>query len=254
MTINSAPLTVSVHGGWRYYGGANPTFTNTIAGLVNGDTVTVTDETTAVPTSPVGTYPVTATVSGAKAVNYAIYVADSTLGVHPVVLHIAAKNEAVTYGQTPAAPTAYNLLGFVNGETASVVSGVPALSTTVTSRTPVGVYQIGVNVGMLTAANYIFTTWASGMGNVQVYKAHLKVTANDLSMHQGGLVPSLTYTLNGFLNGDTAANAMTGAPQLTTTVSSSSRPGRYWIIVGAGTLASNNYVFDRVNGILTVQP
>jgi hypothetical protein len=193
-------------------------------------------------------------VSGAKAVDYAISVIGGTLQVHPAVLHIQAKNEAVTYGQTPAVPTAYNLIGFVNGETASVVSGLPALSTTVTSKTPVGVYRIGVQVGTLTAANYAFSTIASGMGNVQVYKAHLKATANDLSMHQGGAVPPLTYTLSGFVNGDTAATAVTGAPLLTTIVTSSSKPGRYWIMVGIGTLASNNYDFGRVSGILTVLP
>jgi len=228
--------------------------TYSVGGLIGSDTVVVAPQTVATPASPVGSYPVSATVSGPNADKYTITVRDATLSVYKAPLYIAARNEAVTYGQTPAPPTAYTLTGFVNGDTSSVVSGAPVLTTTVTSTTPVGFYPIGVHVGTLGAANYYFKTTASGMGSVGVYRARLMATANNLTMKQGGSVPTLTYSLTGFVNGDTAATSVSGAPVLTTTATSASKPGKYPITIGVGTLSSKNYFFHAVNGVLTVTP
>ena len=336
------PLIVTLHPAQRVYGAANPNFAYTFSGLLSGQTVVVTPQTTATAVSPVGTYPVTATVTGPDAVNYFITVVPTMMTVSKAPLHISAKtvnsiyghtppqptaytltgfvngdtsrvvtgapvlstsvttaspvglytigvavgtlsasnyyfetasngmgvvavykapltivarNEAVTYGQTPAQPTAYTLTGFLNGDTASVVSGAPALSTTVTSRTPVGFYRIGVEVGTLSAKNYDFLTYSNGMGAVGVYKAPLLITVTNLSMTQGGAVPPLTYTLTGFVNGDTAAGAVTGAAMLTTTATSASAPGNYPIVFSKGTLAAKNYAFTgEGNGVLRVLP
>src|SRR5579859_1599840 len=107
---------------WRLYGAANPPMTYSVGGLIGSDTVVVAPQTVATPASPVGSYPVSATVSGPNADKYTITVRDATLSVYKAPLYIAARNEAVTYGQTPAPPTAYTLTGFVNGDTSSVVS------------------------------------------------------------------------------------------------------------------------------------
>src|SRR5262249_49750522 len=47
--------------------------------------------------------------------------------------------------------------GFVNGETASVLSGNPQLSTTATASSPAGTYPITAAAGTLTAQNYSFS-------------------------------------------------------------------------------------------------
>jgi hypothetical protein len=221
--------------------------------LLNGDTVTVTPQTAATPSSPVGFYPVTATVTGPDAVNYSVTVVGTTLEVTQAPLYISARNVAATYGQAPPQPTAYTLSGFVNGDTASVVSGAPVLSTTVTSTTPVGFYKIGVQVGTLTATNYYFDTTSNGEGSVGVYRAPLEITVNTITMTQGSLVPPLTYTLTGFVNGDTQATAVTGAAVLSTTATSASTPGDYPITFSLGTLAAKNYSFSGGrNGVLRV--
>jgi hypothetical protein len=248
-------LTVTLHPAQRNYGAANPSFVATVTGLLNGNTVTVTPQTTATQSSPVGSYPIAATVTGADAANYTITVVPSTLVVSKAPLYISASNVAVTYGQTPPQPTAYTLTGFVNGDTASVVSGAPVLSTTVTSTTPVGFYKIGVAVGTLTAANYSFDTISNGEGAVGVYKADLQVIVNSLTMIQGGAVPALTYSITGFVNGDTAASAITGTPVLSTTATSSSAPGDYTITFNKGTMTAQNYAIPTgAGGILRVQP
>ena len=51
----------------------------------------------------------------------------------------------------------YTLTGFVNGQSSSVVSGAPALSTTATAASTPGHYPITLSVGTLSAQNYSFT-------------------------------------------------------------------------------------------------
>ena len=248
----SVPLTVTLIPAARMYGSPNPRFEYAIAGLLTGDSVIVTPQTTATLTSPVGSYPVTATVTGPATAHYTITVKNSTLQVYKSVIYISASNVAVTYGQTPPQPTAYTLYGFVNGDSAAVVTGAPVLTTTVTSSTPVGVYRIGVQVGTLTATNYTFDTGYSGEGNVAVYKAPLRITANNATMTQGSSVPALTYTLSGFVNGD-SASVVTGTASLSTSVTSATKSGRYYINPSQGTLAAQNYDFSYyTSGALTV--
>lgn len=249
------PLKVTVHNSARQYGAANPVFTYTITGLVNGDTLTVTPSTTATAASPVGNYTITASVSGPSAPDYLIVVVDGTLSIHKAVLSISAANVAVTYGHTPPPLTAYKLAGFVNGDTAGVVSGAPILTTTVTAKTPVGSYPIGVQVGSLTAANYSFSTLSNGMGGVQVYKAILSIEALSVFTTYGKTPPPLTaYRLLGFVNGDTAS-LVSGAPILTTTVTATTHVGSYPIQVKVGTLSAANYYFNSSaapQGVVTV--
>ena len=55
IAVGQATLTVTAANASRAYGAANPAFTATAAGAVNGDTFTLTASTTATASSPVGT-------------------------------------------------------------------------------------------------------------------------------------------------------------------------------------------------------
>jgi sugar lactone lactonase YvrE len=237
----------------RLYGTPNPAFTYTQTGLVSGDKVTITPGTTATQTSPVGYYPLTATVTGPDAPKYAVTVVPATIYVHPAQLTVAASGYQSTYGQTPAAPSAYTITGFMNGETTSIVSGAPTLSTAVTATSPAGNYLIHIDLGTLSAPNYGFdrNPWA---GKVTVLPAPLEATATSLTMKRGDPVPTLTYTLTGFVNGDTQGSAVTGVPKITTGVTSSTPPGVYPIYMNLGSWISPNYRIYKVNGTLTVTP
>jgi len=253
-----APLTVTVLNSLKAYGAPVPVSSAAISGLRFGDTVNVVAKAAATASSPVGDYPITATVSGADTSNYYISVIPGTLVVSPAYLYITAKNLAVHYGQTPAQPIAYSLTGFVNGDTASLVSGAPVITTTVTSTTPVGSYPIGVQVGSLAAPNYQFSTVSSGQGSVTVSKAPLTIRPNNVTIHAGDPLPTFTYTLSGFVNSDTQATATTGAPALSTTAPNNTTVGRYYIVANTGSLAAQNYYFSSpsaaTNGILTILP
>ncbi len=64
----------------------------------------------------------------------------------------------------------------------------------------------------------------------------------------GATLPALTFTTSTFVNGDTAATALTGAPS--TTAASSSPVANYPIT--QGTLAAANYTITFVPGTLAV--
>ena len=146
------PLTVNVANATMATGAALPTFTGTVSGLVNGDTlgttVLVTYSTTATSNSPAGTYPITATVSGASATNYFVTVNAGTLTISPSAqtLTVAAGSATRTYGAANPAFTG-TVTGAQNGDTFT-----ESFSTTATAASGVGSYPIvpaasGANLG-----------------------------------------------------------------------------------------------------------
>ncbi len=86
-----------------------------------------------------------------------------------------------------------------------------------------------------------------------VNKAVLTVTATNASDTYGGPLPSLTYTITGFVNGD-GPGVVSGSPNESTTATISSNVGPYPINISQGSLAATNYTFTFVNGTFTVNP
>src|SRR5207248_3116643 len=107
----------------------DPTFTAAITGFQNGETLT-TSVVTGLrkltspdsPTSPVGTYAITASLGTLAAANYDFTFAGGTLIVNPAHLTVTADNASRLYGDADPAFTA-NYAGFKNGETLAT-SGV----------------------------------------------------------------------------------------------------------------------------------
>jgi hypothetical protein len=106
LTVTPAGLTVAANNASRAYGAANPTFTGTITGIQNGDSITATYATTATSSSPVGTYPIVPTLvdPNHKLSNYNVTVNDGTLTITtttaPTILSIvpvAKTNMIITW-------------------------------------------------------------------------------------------------------------------------------------------------------------
>ena len=195
-----------------------------------------------------GTYPVTC--SGAVGPNYIISYVAGTLTINKAVLTATANNRTMTYGGTVPTFT-YGVTGFVNGDTSSILTGAPVMTTT--PLPPVaGSQAITITQGTLaaTGGNYTFTFVN---GTLTVSKAVLTVTANNQTMPEFGTVPPLTASYSGFVNGDTQA-VLSGSPSLTTTATSSSTVGTYPITAAQGTLSAANYTFAFVGGTMTVTP
>ena len=162
-------------------------------------------------------------------------------------LTVTADDQSRLYGD--ANPTlSASFSGFVNGDTASVLSGAPTLTTSATASSAVGTYTITATAGSLAAANYSFSFVA---GTLTVGKAHLTVTADDQSKLYGDAIPTLTATVTGFKNGDTAS-VVSGAAGLSTVATAASSVGSYAIMASAGSLTAANYDFLTTNGTLTV--
>ncbi len=244
ITVTSAPLTIRADDLARLYGAANPTLTATFTGLVNGDTPSVVSglvlSTPATPASPVGTFAIVP--SGATAANYAISFANGTLTINRAPLAVTALDQSRTYGQANPLLT-FTATGLVNGETAAT-----ALTGSLASVGPtaaVGAHPI--TIGTLAAANYAITFQN---GTLTVSAAPLTITANDATRLYGQANPTLTATVTGLMNGETAA--VVSGLVLSTTATPSSSVGSYAITAANGT--ASNYSITFQNGTLTVTP
>jgi hypothetical protein len=251
-TVNPAPLTVTANNQARLYGATNPVLTVSYSGFVNGENSSVlggtpTLNTAATTNSTVGTYAITVTNGTLAAANYSFAFVSGTLTVNKAALSVTANNQARAYGATnPVLTVSYT--GFVNGENSSVLGGNPSVTTTAVTNSPVGSYTIAATNGALASANYNFSFVS---GTLTVNKASLTVTADNQARLYGATNPVLTVSYGGFVNGENSG-VLTGNPALSTTATTNSTAGSYPITVTNGTLASANYSFSFVNGMLTV--
>jgi diphthamide synthase (EF-2-diphthine--ammonia ligase) len=176
---------------------------------------------------------------------YATTAQTLTLTVIPATLTITADNQTKVYGAAmPNLAVSYS--GFVNGDTAASFQTQPTVSTTATAHSGTGAYAI--NASGAVDANY---TISYVPGDLAVTPATLIVSANELTRPQGETNPPLTYSLSGFVIGDTAS-IVSGTPTLSTTATIVSPNGQYPITIAVGTLSAANYNFTTAAGTLTI--
>jgi uncharacterized repeat protein (TIGR01451 family) len=130
MTINRAPLSVTVNSFTRNYGASNPAFTGVISGIKNSDNITATYNTivaTSASTSP-GSFTIAATLSDptGKLGNYTVANNSGTLTINRAPLTITANSQTIILNGTALASAAYS--GFVLGQGPANLTG--ALSCT----------------------------------------------------------------------------------------------------------------------------
>jgi hypothetical protein len=249
LTVTPAPLTVTVNNVSRQYGGPNPTLTGTITGLLNGDTVSVSYSTTATVTSPVGNYPITATLTPTGSTNlsnYAVTNNGGTLTVTQTPLTITVLNASRQYGQ-PNPPflstTSVTLNGVTTGGTLNGDTITITYSTSATVTSPVGTYPINATASGSSAGNYLITVIP---GTLTVTAAPLTVVVGNASRPYGTANPAFTSTVSGALNGDTFTNTYS------TTATVTSPAGNYPINDAIGGPAASNYTITVVPGTLTI--
>jgi len=159
--VNPAALSIEPTNESMRYGQAPPHLSAyKLKGFVNGDTSRVVSgspvlSTKATSASPPGTYQIQTKPGTLKAHNYIFEAAPAVLIVNKAILTLKAKNLTMREGATPP-KLAYTLDGLVNHDSARVVSGAPALSTTATAKSKPGKYPIIVELGTLKAQNYRF--------------------------------------------------------------------------------------------------
>jgi hypothetical protein len=111
----------------------------------------------------------------------------------------------------------------------------------------------GVGLCTITASAPANSTYSAAMvtQSFSVLPAVIKVTAASPTITYGQQIPTLTYSLSGFVNND-PTSVVNGTPALSTTATSTSNVGSYPITVATGTLAATNYSFLYVPGTLTI--
>jgi hypothetical protein len=260
LTVNPATLTITASTKSKVYGTAltlNGATDFTSVGLQNSDTIgsvsLVSSGSGA--TAAVGGYTITpsAAIGGTfAAVNYSITYNTGSLMVSAAALTITANNQSKTYGQAVtfgSGSAQFTSSGLQNGETIGTVT-LTCSGGVVSAAVSGSPYTITPSVaagGTFVAGNYIITY---STGTLTVNKANLTITANNTTMGYGQTMPTLTYALNGFVNGENSS-VVGGAPNLSTTASSP--PGTYPITITQGTLSAANYTFTFQNGTLTIQ-
>jgi CSLREA domain-containing protein len=102
LTVTQATLTVTANNATRVYGTANPVFTGAITGELPGDSFTESFATAASTASPVGTYAITPTVTGANLALYKQAITDGTLTITQAATKtsLSVSSVSITPGQS----------------------------------------------------------------------------------------------------------------------------------------------------------
>ena len=227
------PVTITAKSYSRKYGEENPTFEYTSEGATMTGTPEITCEATI--TSPVGEYPIV--ISKGTVTNYNDHYVNGKLTVTKASLTITAKSYTIKQGETlPTFEATYE--GFKNDETSEVLTKQPTITTTATSASEPGEYEITVSGAE--AQNYEISYI---MGTLTITAADpVTITAKDYTIEYGDDIPPFEYTSEGA--------ELDGTPSITCEATKTSPVGTYPIVITKGTV--KNYNDTYVNGTLTV--
>jgi hypothetical protein len=253
LTIMPAPLIVTPENVTREFETSNPPLTGTVIGIQNGDNITASYSTTATLTSPVGIYPITATLQDQdnKLSNYSVTLNQGTLTVlaDPLLVTSTADSGPGSLRSVLLSAPADSTVHFWSGVrgTITLTSGMLSLTQdvsivglgasllTISGNKMFRVFQIAsaatVTLSGLTIANGNSTGSVGGGiyndGTLTVTSS--TISGNFASPRGGGIYnsPSGTLTLDhSLISGNSTANAGGGVfNEGTLTVSASTLTG-----------------------------
>jgi trimeric autotransporter adhesin len=213
-----------------------------------------------------GTDSVTTTIglSGPGSSNYVVIQPTGLTAVISPAPLTATSSVTKTYdGTTVANLSGSNTTfsGFVNGQGATVDSGVTGTFSTSNAGSGLTVTGGALTGGDLTAGNGTllsnYTLPASDNGSGTINPAALTYNAAPLSQQYGTTPTGMTGSVSGFVDGQTLATATTGTALFSTAATSSSNVGHYAIDGGGLTADNGNYTFVQAAGnatALTITP
>lgn len=247
-TITPATLLVRADDKSKVYGEIDPALSYQVSGLKRGD------EQGSVISGNVARQPGEDVKAGGYAIgqgdltstsqNYILHYEDGTFTITPASLQIDFDDHSKVYGEIDPSLT-YRVSGLKNGDSAaSVISGSAGRA----AGENVGNYAIGQG-SLSSNGNYILTF---NEGKLAITPAELTVTADHKTKVYGDLDPTLTYSVSGLKNGDSAASVTTGS--LARVSGENVTPEGYAITQGNVTLTSGNYRMVFRDGNLQVTP
>jgi len=246
LTVNDTTphvLTVTVNNVSKTYGDANPQFTYTITGFINGDNTNSLQKLPvltcyAVNNSGVGTYDIVADSAYIiSQTNYIFNYIDGTLTINPANLTIKANNATRMYGDyNPSFSFTYS--GFVLGEDSTVFRSFPFAITPAVDTTRIGQYPITPVSGNADNYNFIYVN-----GTLTINKAPLTVIPNNDYKIYGQPNPVFTCYYSGFLNLDNQSVVLV-QPTLSTPATITSKAGIYPLTASGGSVHNYYFIYD----------
>jgi hypothetical protein len=243
LTVQQAPLVVTVLNASRAYYAANPPFAATVAGLTNGDSIGINVieifSTSATATTPVGLYPITVTVTGTSAAQYAIQIVPGILTIAPAPLSIAANSTTRLYGAANPIFTGV-VSGALNGD-----NFTESFTTTATIASNAGRYSIVPSVTGSNLANYTVVT-TNGSLQILLANSQLSLVASATTANVGTTISFTATAVSSTSGTPTGSISFSDGPTLLATVPLTTGTAVYStssLLVGSH-IISANYIGD----------
>ncbi|WP_029012624.1 MBG domain-containing protein [Niveispirillum irakense] len=243
LVITPAMLSVTVAGGSKVYGDADPSLGYSVSGLRRGDAAgdVLSGGLGREAGENVGRYAITQGSLAANG-NYTVSFTGADLVITPAMLSVTVAGASKVYGDADPS-LGYSVSGLRRGDVAGdVLSGGLERQ----AGENAGTYAIGQ--GSL-AANGNYTVSFTG-ADLVITPAMLSVTATGVTRTYGGVDPALAYGVSGLKRGDGAANVLTGALAR----AGGDNAGTYVIVQGSLALTSANYSLQFQEASFTITP
>jgi len=190
------------------------------------------------------------TLGGISSNNYALTQPATTANISARSLVIVAKGVNKIYSGTTAA-TVTLTDNHVTGD-AVTDSCVSATFTNKNVGTNIIINLSGLAIAGTDAGNYNLSA-TNTTATANITPVLLTIAAANISRPYATTNPVFVSVFSGFVAGESLTNSdLTGSPLLTTSAKTNSAVGNYPITISQGTLASTDYSFKFVNGVLTV--
>ena len=256
--VKPAVLTITADNATRAYGAANPAFSYTATGFVNGDGPPVLSG------APVFLPPAASSVPGQYALGLdpsggTLFASNYTFTFVPGTLTVTKAAQTIAFPQFADTPYGNSVIPW----RATASSG---LTVAIAATGPITYDQTGFSpippdhsavIGAVTVTatqpgNDLYAAAPPITQTFQTTRAQLQVNANNVTRAFGAANPNFTYYFGGSTAFVLAGNTYSGMPGLTTTADTTSPPGDYPIVVSQGTFTSPVWTLQPVNGTLTI--
>jgi autotransporter-associated beta strand protein len=258
--ITPATLTYVADAANRAYGAANPTFTGSVTGFVNGEnqagatTGTLTFTSPATAASAPGSYAINGSGLTANNGNYTFVQAAgnaTALTVGPVtVTPIVTVSNKIYDGTTNATVASRTLQGVIGTDDVALDTNDVAFFASANVGTGISVTISNLTLTGSVATNYVLSTNVVTT-NADITPATLTYVADPANRFYATANPDFTGTVTGFVNGENLGSSTTGTLTFASPATPASLPSSY-PIDGSGLTANfGNYVFVQAAGNAT---
>ena len=234
--------TVAADPATKTYGEADPAFTATVTGLVDGDALAY--DFTREDGEDVGTYALTPAGEAVQG-SYTVTYEDSTLTIEPlaVVIRIAGAADSAVYNGAEQTLSGYTATSGTDGFSPDAAL-VAFSGTGLAAGTDVGTYPMGLDASQFSyRAGNFKVVFEVEDGALTIEPAPVVVAAQDASKIAGNPDPEFTATVTGLVGTDTVSYTVTRA--------AGEEPGTY-AITAAGDAVQGNYAVTYTGATFTI--